>query len=375
MVVGQQYVALDAAQFGAVVDAWRARWPAMGLLVMLPEHEKQHLPWIQRYCQDHAIALMGAIFPALVVRSGFASEGAWLVCFEHRPDYLLQTDLQGAGAKALAQWTRAATASQQQPPNLFFIFDAMVPNIGTVLGTLHLDLDKHPRYAGVNAGSETFMPMPCLFDATRCVGDGVLVMDLGPQMPAVVQHAYPVSETMMHATAAEGNRIIRINDRPAFEVYQEVIAKEYGVALTVGNFYDYAVHFPFGKVTVVDVLVRIPVALGDDLSLVCVGEISPNSRLRLLRAPSLADSHCVSQLVAALHKAAPARVPDAALLTFYCAGRRMHFGTEAAQELGQLQQATGAGLLFGAVSLGEIDCVEDLEVPRFHNAALVCLPG
>lgn len=371
MIVDQEYVALDPAPFGAVVQAWKARWPAMGLFVMLPEHEKQHVAWIQRYCQDQGIALMGAVFPALVVDGGFASEGAWLVCFEQQPNYLLQTDLQGAGAQALEQWTRFTMAASSAQPTLFFIFDAMVPNVSTVLGNLHMALDAIPRYAGVSAGSETFTPMPCLFDAEHCVGEGVLVIALGAQARTVVQHAYPVSETLMNATAAQGNRIIRINDRPAFEVYQEVIAQEYGVALTADNFYDYAVHFPFGAVTVVDVLVRIPVALGEDLSLVCVGEISPNTNLRLLRAPTLAQSHCVAQLDAALRSIG--RPAGSALMTFYCAGRRMHFGAESALEVQQLQHTTGAQLLFGALSLGEIDSVEDLEVPRFHNAAMVCL--
>lgn len=375
MVVEQQYVALnDPAHIGAVVQAWKSRWPGMGLFVMLPEHEKQHVPWFQHHCQAQGITLMGAIFPALVVPGGFATEGAWLVCFEHQPNYLLQTELEGEGAQALAQWARATLAADGPHPTLFFIFDAMVPNVGSMLGSLHMALDKHPRYAGASAGSESFQAMPCLFDATRCVGDGVLVIDLGDQMPAVVQHAYPVSKALLYATAAQGNRIIRINDRPAFEVYQEVIAQEYGVALTAENFYDYAVHFPFGAVTVVDVLVRIPVALGDDQSLVCVGEISPNTHLRLLRAPRLAESQCVAQLDAGLHKLAPARAPGSALLTFYCAGRRMHFGAESALELQALQHATGAKTLFGALSLGEVDSVEDLDVPRFHNAALVCLP-
>ncbi|TXH90139.1 MAG: histidine kinase [Rhodoferax sp.] len=370
--VEQQYVALnDPAQFGAVVQAWGARWPSMGLFVMLPEQEKQHVPWIQGYCRDHGIALMGAVFPALVAQGGFVSEGAWLVCFAEQPDYLLQTDLQGAGAQALEQWTRTTLAGSKAPQTLFFIFDAMVPNVSTLLGNLHMALDSAPRYAGVSAGSETFTPMPCLFDAQRHVGDGVLVIALGEQARTVVQHAYPVSKTLMNATAAQGNRIIRINDRPAFEVYQEVIAQEYGVALTADNFYDYAVHFPFGAVTVVDVLVRIPVALGEDQSLVCVGEISPNTNLRLLRAPELAQSHCVAQLDAALRSAG--RPAGSALMTFYCAGRRMHFGGESALEVQQLQETTVAQALFGALSLGEIDSVEDLDVPRFHNAAMVCI--
>ena len=55
----------------------------------------------------------------------------------------------------------------------------------------------------------------------------------------------------------------------------------------------------------------------------------------------------------------------------------MHFGAQAADELAALHSETGAQALFGALSLGEIDCSNDFDFPRFHNAALVCLalPG
>jgi hypothetical protein len=133
------------------------------------------------------------------------------------------------------------------------------------------------------------------------------------------------------------------------------------------------VHFPFGVITAVDVLVRIPVALADDGSLLCVGEVPPNTMLRLLRAPDIDASDCVNKMDNALKQRGVA--PGGALLTFYCAGRRMHFGDAAATELVLLKSTTAASCLCGALTLGEIDSMEDLDIPRFHNAALVCMPG
>lgn len=374
MIVDQQYVALDPVHVDATVQAWQTLHPTMGMLVLLPEQEKAAVPWLQQACRTRGIVLMGAIFPALVVEDGFRSQGAWLVCFDTCPEHLLQAPLDDSGRQTLQSWTAGAVNRSGHRPTVFFVFDAMVPDIGTVMDELHLSLDSPPHYAGVNAGSETFTPMPCLFDGERLLGDGVLAINLGAQVATAVRHAYPVSQTLMRATAAQGNRIIQIDGRPAFEVYQDVIAQEYGVTLTRENFYDYAVHFPFGVITVVDVLVRIPVALGDDLSLFCVGEIAPNAALRLLRAPHLEESDCVQELVTKLGSGLrQANACGHGLLTFYCAGRRMHFGGDAVTELGHLRMDTGAPHLFGALSLGEIDSIEDLDAPRFHNAALVCV--
>ena len=51
----------------------------------------------------------------------------------------------------------------------------------------------------------------------------------------------------------------------------------------------------------------------------------------------------------------------------------MHFGELAQQEIEELKQRSGAREIFGALTLGEIDTDEVLHLPRFHNAALVCV--
>jgi len=39
----------------------------------------------------------------------------------------------------------------------------------------------------------------------------------------------------------------------------------------------------------------------------------------------------------------------------------------------ELKTRSGSSQLFGALSLGEMDSLEEFNFPRFHNAALVCL--
>lgn len=164
-----------------------------------------------------------------------------------------------------------------------------------------------------------------------------------------------------------------IDNLPAFDVYQHIVGEQFGVILTNENFYEHAVHFPFGLVTATDILVRIPVALGDDGSLICAGEIAPDSMLRLLRAPALDESGCAADISKDL-KTLNESESDCSLLTFYCAGRRLHFGEDAATELLQIRSETQCSQLYGALSLGEIDTSAELNFPRFHNAAVVCLP-
>lgn len=365
-------------QLSDLVLEWRSAQPAMGVLVLLPEAERGKIPAIQAAFRQARLPMVGAVFPALVTDRGFAETGAWLLCFDAMPPTFLLADLndgtQAAADRIAAQLPPEPTSrgTDEGSPLLFLIFDSLLPNIASILADLWAGVRRRVRYGGINAGSESFQPMPCLFDETRIVANGVLGLLLPAQTTALVRHGYPVAATLMQATSTEGNRIDQIDRRPAMDVYREVIKAEYGVEVTQENFYDYAVHYPFGVVALLDVLVRIPVGFNEDGAIFCVGEIPPNSVLRLIRAPEIESCDCIPYLAQQARQDHPHK-PGKPLLAFYCAGRRLHLGTHAPAEIALLKIQAGMAALAGAVTLGEIDTHHDLGIPRFHNAAVVCL--
>ncbi len=255
---------------------------------------------------------------------------------------------------------------------LFMLFDSMVPNIATLLDALYLKLANRVHYAGVNAGSETFQPMPCLFDGERLVQNGVLLLLLRKHRGAILEHGYLAPGKNVYATATRGNRISQIDWRPAFEVYRELVQAQYDVEMTAENFYQHAVHFPFGIVRANHhVVVRIPVMLGEDGSLFCVGEIPPNAVLTLLQSPAVDSRETLRVLLDGM-QALSRNGSSEELLLFYCAGRRMHMGmAAAAEELGEFAVRSRARQVAGALSLGEIGSSMERGYPLFHNATLV----
>lgn len=375
-----KYFSRDALRsLPEVLVEWHRVRPQAGVVFLLPESEQAHVPDIQAAGQRANLPVIGAIFPALLGSEGFLSEGAWALLYDPMPPWFLidRPDPSGPlSASDLYESIRAGISDQEagnSASTLFLIFDGMVPNVSTILLGLFEEFGRQVRYGGVNAGSETFQPMPCLFDRTQIVGNGVLGLMLPGSNHVLAKHAYPVSKSLMRATTTSGNRIDQIDGRPAFDVYRQLIQSEYGIAVNQDNFYNYAVHFPFGLVTALDVLVRIPVALTDDGALFCVGEIPPSSILRLLRAPLLEESNCIDVLAKSV--VSLASVADSMpMLSFYCAGRRMHFGVEDANKevVGLMDRVSPSGLA-GALSLGEIDTDDEMGMPRFQNAAMVCL--
>jgi hypothetical protein len=360
-----------------LLGGWRSAFPKMGVLALLPEAERDAISRIQQACAQVQAPVVGAVFPALVEGNAFRIQGAWLLRFDEMPYAALYPDL--PQTPAAIQVAMDAIAADLAPhlegdgdTSLFMVFDAMVPNVATLLDELYLRLADRVHYMGANAGSETFQPMPCLFDATRIAQRGMLAMLLPSHRGAVVEHGYAAPAQTLSATATEGNRIRQIDWRPAFEVYREMARTEYGVEVDRENFYQYAVHFPFGIVRANGtILVRIPVAVDEDGSLFCVGEVPPNAMLTLLAAPAVDSGRTVDTLLSGLAALAPPSGRND-LLLFYCAGRRLHLGIAAAEsEMHQFSSRVHARQIAGALSLGEIGGATQWDYPLFHNATLV----
>lgn len=368
---------VDEAAVTALLSEWKTRFPQAGVFAMLAEADRHALPLLQTTCAQAQAPLVGAIFPALVVEAEFSSHGVWLLGFVEMPYWTLADELppDAAGAQQAADQLAADMRTHLDDTRditLFMLFDAMVPNISTLLDELYLRLANRVHYAGGNAGSETFQPMPCLFDGQRVVQNGVLLMLLKSHRGAILEHGYHAPQQTVYATSTRGNCISQIDWRPAFDVYQELVQQQYQVQITRDNFYQHAVHFPFGIVRANHhVVVRIPVMLGEDGALFCVGEVPANAVLTLLESPTVDSDETLQVLTEGL-SALNGDSANTLLLLLYCAGRRMHLGSDAATlELQKFTAATQAAQIAGALSLGEIGGSTVHGYPLFHNATLV----
>ena len=337
-----------------------------GYFVMLPENEKESIPVIQSFMPS-SVNFAGAVFPALIFNGKFVKSGVLLVKISNFR-YFIQdfSSVNGRENQVATAVSRVKQLVVDDQSLLFMVFDGMIGDIGTIVDNMYLHLADQVKYGGVNAGSETFQPMPVIFDRDRTLGMAMLGMIIETSQGAILEHGYKTPEEMVAATSTIGNRIEHINWKPAFDVYSDEIKRQYGVEIDTDNFYTYAVHFPVGIVKADgDVLVRIPVGIAGDGSIYCVGEIPPNSILTLINAPGYNKLDTAERLRERIGG-------SSRTLIFYCAGRRMHLGQEAESELEKIVQG-GEGEFAGALSLGEIGSTFKGGYPSFHNATLVCV--
>lgn len=356
-----QYFASSAMlDIADVLASWQNKGSIEGVLIFLQEAESASVPALQELCNGLNLPVVGAISPELIIDGRFVNHGILLFGIQHAFRYTLfenvsiQVDdiplmMDETGRMINDAVVDAATVGK---PSLYLLCDALIPRLASFLDMLYTRFGGRVHYMGVNAGSETFTPVPCLFDHQRFVQGGILAMVLPEHEGAVMDHGYEYGQAdhMTMATATVGNRIASIDWRPAFEVYAEMAMKEYGVEVTRENFYSMAVHFPLGIIRAEDeVLVRIPVILEDDGSVRCVGEVPENSLLTLLHAPDERDKKTIIKIDQRYNYPR-----DDTVLLFYCAGRKMHLADQAEKELAELVDELSPAIVVGALSLGEI---------------------
>ncbi len=366
----------DADALAALLRTWRARQPNLAILALASEHTPGAVPALQQAASEAGLPLAGAVVPGLVAGGEFRRHGVLLLALDAAtPLRIVPLPRCSERTEAVAVDELAAFtldhAADDGGDTLLLLVDATTPDVASLLDRLYLAVGNQVRYAGSNVGSETFRAVPCVFDNRRLVGDAALAVVLPRHPGATLAHRYGRSAPLSVASASRGNRISVIDGRPAFDAYRDLLAATHGVTLTHDNFYRHAVHFPLAlHLAEGEPLVRIPVAVDADGSLLCAGEVPEAALLSIVEGAPPGSPDTAHAVAAGVRAHRPA-----AVLAFYCAGRLLHHGEAAASvELAELHGALDGAPLFGCLSLGEIANYEGGGYPRFHNATLVALP-
>ena len=367
----QYFDSFNKAEIDNFISSSLKQNPTYHFLAFVAENNVETIPQLQELFAGYDADLIGAVFPELIVDANFIQQGIIVFAIKKSAHILVdEIPHDNISVKSKANDFSSKLESHLNSDStygLFMIFDAMLPNIATILDETFLIFGDEVNYMGVNAGSETFQPIPCLFDKDKIVGNAMLAILMNSDKPAELEHGYKVPDETIVATSTDSNCISSIDWKPAFETYREKIMQYYQVEINNENFYELAVHFPFGIIRADDeILVRIPVMLDDNEYLYCVGEIPENSILTLLESPTEGSTDTINNLSAK-------QSANTQNLIFYCAGRKMHLKEGAEQELNGFYNQIESGNYAGALTLGEIGSVNRGSYPLFHNATLVTI--
>ena len=84
-------------------------------------------------------------------------------------------------------------------------------------------------------------------------------------------------------TESEGNVIVSLDWKPAFEVYRQVVESHCKREFTSENFFEIAKSYPFGiNKLATEKIIRDPIQVNQQQSLICVGDVPQESYVHIM---------------------------------------------------------------------------------------------
>ena len=164
-----------------------------------------------------------------------------------------------------------------------------------------------------------------------------------------VRHGWTTLAGPFRVTEVDGTTIHSLDWRPAFDVYAEILRRFAGKDITRENFFEYAKAHPFGiKKFDAEVVVRDPIAPGNNGSLACVGEIPRNALVDILQG----DADSLTEAAGQATRDSLARERPEAMFCFDCISRVLFLEEDFDRELRTVARPPVP--LAGALTIGEI---------------------
>ncbi len=186
-----------------------------------------------------------------------------------------------------------------------------------------------------------------------------------------VRHGWKPVGNPLVVTQSEGNYIVRLNGRPAFEVFQEIFSSV-APDLRAEMFYQFTRTHPIGLPQMSgEYLVREVFQARPDGAIHCAAHIPENAVMRFMEGDpdSLVNG---AQQAAYEARAALDGKPAGAVIVFDCVSRLPILGDKASAEIEAIRNVFGDGIpLLGLYSYGEIGKPAGVNLAAYQNKTIV----
>jgi len=308
--------------------------------------------------------LVGASTPGIIVGKSVLRKGIGVCTIK---GVNAATHLQ----EGISSWKDGRAAGQslrdQIDSGTVFAFpDGFADNISDVLRGLYGPIGPDFAYFGGGSGDNLKFLKTYQFTENGVRSNSMAVAAIkGMKFSAGVGHGWKSMENLMVVTRANGKIVYEIDGKRAFDVYSELLS-----GINKEEFHIYGMKHPIGlPCTSCGFLIRDPIEVGPDGSIVFVTEVPQNSVITLMESDVnelISTAEDVARLAAEGVKS-----PEIVLI-FDCVSRYILLGEKFADELRVIHNALDVPT-FGMLTFGEVYGFQG--VPLFHNKTVVVAVG
>ncbi|UXP32106.1 FIST C-terminal domain-containing protein [Reichenbachiella agarivorans] len=235
------------------------------------------------------------------------------------------------------------------------LFDGLMNHVSSLLDSLYEEYWNQMNFVGAGCGSASLEQSPCIICNDGFFDNAALLLIVKREINLGVNHGWTEVEGPFVANKTEGNKILELNWRPAYDIYKEVVELNSQDQFAQKEFVEISQGYPFGiKREGKEDMVRDPIIVDEQGALLCLGDIPKNASLNILSG-SRAD------LIKSAGKAAEKAIQDISPIDIFlvdCITRVLYLETEFNDELQAIKnvvkERNDTLNVEGVLSLGEV---------------------
>ncbi|MBC8490364.1 MAG: FIST C-terminal domain-containing protein [Bacteroidetes bacterium] len=240
-----------------------------------------------------------------------------------------------------------------QTKTMFVLVDGFSKRISALVDSLFNVFGLEVNYIGGGAGSLSMKQKPCLFTNGGLVSDSAVLALLDIESGVGVSHGWKEIGGPYKVTSSDRTIINSLDWKPAFEVYREVVERHSKQLFTKDNFFDIAKCYPFGISKLgTEKIVRDPFIIGENNSLVCVGEVPEEVFVHILNGDTSSLVNAAEKALMLGEEAFHAKTSNKTILFMDCISRVLFLEDKFVDELKAVYNEKFQ--LIGALTIGEI---------------------
>jgi hypothetical protein len=317
------------------------------------------------------IPLFGGIFPYIILGRQAFSRGTIAVTL---PAVSPSRFVPEAGEEDvdLADRIEATFADIPSSGTMIIFVDGQTQRTTHLMDGLFDVFGLDLNYVGGGAGALSMLPKPCLFTNDGLMEKGAVIAFLPCASGVGVCHGWRELCGPYSVTESTFNVIQTLDWRPALDVYVEALMKHAGVALNADDIFTASKLHPLGVLRLgEELIVREPLRIGENGSLICAGEVREGSFVHILKSDAESLVEAAGMALERARNARPAWKQDDLHVFVDCISRKLLLRERYSDELASVSRDHPP--LVGAYTIGEIANSGAGILEFYNNTAVIAI--
>jgi hypothetical protein len=324
-----------------------------GIMILAGDANNFNAQEIHSIVTSLSVPIFGGIFPQIIVEEESLTRGTIVVGFTQKINIQIIPNISDSLNDFDCFIEKNIGTSITNAKTMFVFVDGFSKRISALIESLFNVFGLDLNYIGGGAGSLDMIQKPCLFTNEGLLKDSAVLALIDISSGIGVSHGWEVISGPYKVTEAVNNSIISLDWEPAFDTYKNVIEQESDYKFSEHEFVDIAKAYPFGIGRVeAEMIVRDPFVVGNDKSLICVGEVPEGCFVHILTGNKDSLIHAASHALELSIESYTG--PTEETVTFFvdCISRYLFMGDDFKEELDIVH--SNRRPLIGILTIGEI---------------------